>query len=232
MGHDPLGGRTGAEGEMKLASVNVGTVQTIEGVKAGETGIYKLPVEGPVRITREGLAGDAICDRENHGGTDQAVYVYSQLDYEWWSEFLGCQCGPGTFGENLTISDLESSTARIGDRYLMGPAVLEVTAPRIPCETLARRMGDRSFAKRFRAAERPGLYCRVQQPGYVTSGDLVTFERNSGETVTALELFQEFYSPQSDEATLHRHLAAPIAIRDRLDKERQLAELLAGTIGL
>lgn len=210
---------------MQLISVNIGKARAIHGAKtSGRTGIYKLPVSEPVRITRDGLPGDAICDTENHGGVDQAVYVFGTPDYAWWSRELAQDLAPGTFGENLTISELESATFSIGDRLHIGEVILEVTAPRIPCGTLAARMGDSTFVKRFRYAERPGLYCRVIHEGHIQSGDKVTFEPFAGETITAIEMFRAFYEKQLDEATLRRHLAAPIAIRDRVEKERKLAE--------
>ena len=210
---------------MQLISVNVGSVQPIQ-AKSGKTGIYKLPVSEPIQVTVDRLVGDAICDVENHGGVDQAVYIFGAPDYAWWSEHLGYELAPGTFGENLTISELESTQFSIGDRLHIGPVILEVTAPRIPCVTLAVRMGDPTFVKRFRYAERPGLYCRVIQAGSVQVGEPVTWEPYQGETITALEMFRDFYAPDQSEATLRRHLAAPIAIRDRVDKEARLRNLV------
>ena len=213
---------------MQLISVNIGQERAMQNAKAwGKTGIYKLPVSEPVQITTNGLPGDAICDVENHGGVDQAVYIFGAPDYAWWSEHLGGELAPGTFGENLTISELESAHASIGDRLQVGAVLLEVTAPRIPCVTLAARMGDPTFVKRFRQAERFGLYCRVLQSGSLQVGDLVTYTPYAGETITALEMFRNFYAPDPSEATLRRHLAAPIAIRDRAEKETRLQELLA-----
>jgi MOSC domain-containing protein YiiM len=213
---------------MQLANVNIGRERPIQNAKAsGKTGIYKLPVSERVRITSTGLTGDAICDTENHGGVDQAVYVYGTPDYLWWSRVLGRKLSPGTFGENLTITELESAQLYIGDRLHTGSVILEVTAPRIPCVTLATRMGDPSFVKRFREAERPGLYCRVIQEGYVQIGDPVALERHRGETIRAIELFRDFFSAELNEERIRRHLAAPIAIRARAEKEKKLGELLA-----
>jgi len=215
---------------MQLISINIGRTQAIHGAKAsGITGIYKLPVD-TAQITAEGLHDDAICDRANHGGVDQAVYVYGTPDYAWWSAELGRALAPGTFGENLTITDLESAQLHIGDRLRIGDVVLEVTAPRIPCVTLARRMGDPAFVKRFRYAERPGLYCRVIQAGVVQVGQSVVLAPYTGATITAIEMFQAFYTGHLDAATLRRHLAAPIAIRDRVDKQKQLENLLAHNV--
>lgn len=208
--------------------MNVGQERPIENAgKSGRTGIFKLPVDGPVAVTRAGVAGDTISDLENHGGVDQAVYVFGEPDYAWWSKELGRDLPPGTFGENLTVSGLESGAACIGDRLRIGPVLLEVTAPRIPCATLAARMGDPRFVKRFRRAERPGLYCRVLGEGRVRAGDAVAFEPYEGERIPALEIFSDFFDPYLDEATLRRHLAAPIAVRARADDERKLRRALA-----
>ena len=217
---------------MHLLSVNVGEERPIQNAKSsGRSGIFKQPGEGPLRVSYGGLDGDTISDTENHGGVDQAVYVYGAPDYEWWSEALGRDLAPGTFGENLTVAGLESAEACVGDRLLVGSAVLEVTAPRIPCVTLAARMEDPSFVKRFREAERPGLYCRVLREGYLQAGEVVTCEQYKGEPVGVIEVFRDFFGPESSEETIRRHLAAPIAVRARAEKERQLERLLARKAG-
>jgi MOSC domain-containing protein YiiM len=217
---------------MRLLSVNVGRERSIgDGKVSGKTGIDKRPVDRPVQVTSNGLTGDRICDTENHGGVDQAVYVYGVPDYAWWSETLGRELPPGTFGENLTITELESADVFIGDRLLVGAVILEVTAPRIPCATLAARMEEPTFVKRFRRAERPGVYCRVIQEGKVRAGDPVTLEGYRGETISVIEMFRDFFEPNTSEATIRRHLAAPVAVRDRVARERELGELLARKSG-
>jgi MOSC domain-containing protein YiiM len=210
---------------LRLLSVNVGTEKHIEGV--GKSGIFKHGVEGPVAVSPLGLAGDTISDTANHGGVDQAVYLYGAPDYAWWSGELGRELSPGTFGENLTFSGLRSAECCIGDRFLVGPVILEVTAPRIPCSTLSARMGDRMFVKRFMRAERPGLYCRVVREGEVQAGDAVELERYEGENVLAVELFRNFFDSKTSESALRRQLSVPIAVRAREHKEQQLERLLA-----
>lgn len=214
--------------ETSVTSVNIGEERVIHNAKSsGKTGIYKIPTSAPVEVTPYGLQGDVIIDVKNHGGLDQAVYVYFTPDYAWWSQALGQELLPGTFGENLTISRLESARLSIGDRLLTGQVTLEVTAPRIPCVTLAARMDDPTFVKRFRFAERPGVYCRVIRPGLIQAGDAVTYQPYASETLTALEMFNDYYEGRKDEATIRRHLAVPIAERDRVEREEQLRNLLA-----
>ncbi|HET6845836.1 MAG TPA: MOSC domain-containing protein, partial [Anaerolineales bacterium] len=84
---------------MKLASVNIGRRQTQpRGPDLEITGIYKRPAEGAIAVTKSGVVGDFIGDARNHGGPDQAVYVYGMTDYDWWSGELGRTLDPGTFG--------------------------------------------------------------------------------------------------------------------------------------
>lgn len=207
---------------MQLVSVNIGREQVVEhGGFSDLTGIFKSPAAGVVEITALGLVGDAVVDVKHHGGVDQAVYVYGAPDYAWWSVQLGYELAPGTFGENLTIAGLESADLNIGDILHIGAVSLQVTAARIPCSTLAARMGDPGFVKRFRAAERPGAYCRVLQTGVVQAGDPVTREQYSGETITLVEMFRDYYAPQLSAETIHRHRAAPIALRARADIEEK-----------
>jgi MOSC domain-containing protein YiiM len=86
-------------------------------------------------------------------------------------------------------------------------------------------MGDPQWVKKFRRAERPGLYCRVLQEGFVNVGDPVSVERYEGETLSTGEMFREFYNRKKSKEVLLRHLHAPIAIRARRDLEKQFQKL-------
>lgn len=208
--------------DIQITSVNVGRAESLEhGNKQFTTGICKRPVAGPVRIEIQHVVGDAICDLEHHGGPDQAVYVYSADDYTWWSSELGRECGPGLFGENLTVRGLPPTMA-VGDRLLIGEVTLEATSPRIPCSTLAARMQDSNFGLAFRRARRPGVYFRVLSAGSVATGDRLTYVAAPGEPVGILDLFDLAFEPRPDPDALRRYLAAPVAARTRVMLEKKL----------
>jgi MOSC domain-containing protein YiiM len=158
-----------------VEAVNVGTPRQIERAH-GEittTAIWKEPVSGRVAVRGVNVVGDDQADRSVHGGADQAVYAYAAEDTEWWEAELGRELGPGTFGENITLRGVDITGALIGERWRIGTAVLEVTAPRIPCWKLARKMEDPLFIKRFSKAGRPGAYLRIIEEGEIAAGDEV-----------------------------------------------------------
>ena len=161
-------------GPAQVVSVNVGRPKLllING-QPNKTGIDKQPTDGPVELRDDAVAGDAVVDREHHGGYDKAVYAYASEDYAWWSGELGRELGPGAFGENLTTSGIAIAEARIGERWRVGSALLEVSEPRQPCSTLGAKMGDQRFVRRFAKALRLGTYMRIIEPGVVAAGDAI-----------------------------------------------------------
>jgi MOSC domain-containing protein YiiM len=213
---------------MNVLSVNLGQERILQRKDRVEvTGIFKFPTQNAVKVAKLGLEDDVIVSKKHHGGPDQAVYVYGTGDYDWWSKELGMDMAPGTFGENLTIAQLESAQFNIGDYIHIDAVTLQVTAPRIPCGTFAARMNDPQWVKKFRHAERPGLYCRVIQEGFVMASEPVSIEQYTGETISIPEMFRDFYNKHKSEETLRRHLKAPIAIRARRDLEQELHILLS-----
>ena len=208
--------------DMRVTSVNVGRKENIDhGNRRFTTGIRKRAVVGTVFISTDAVAGDTISDKKHHGGADQVVYAYSQDDYEWWSAQLGRELAPGTFGDNLTIGGLPTDM-NVGDRLLIGDVLLEATAPRIPCSTLAAQMQDSGFGMAFRKAERPGIYFRVLNEGEVSAGDTVTYIENPAPVVSILELYRLAFEPRPDPAALERYLEAPLAARVRASFEQKL----------
>lgn len=162
----------GMDAPARVLSVNVGRPRTVNlPRRAVTTAIWKTPVEGPVAARGVNLAGDHQADAETHGGHDKAVYAYARADVDWWEEQLGRTLEPGCFGQNLDVEGLDVTGARVGERWAVGGAVLEVAGPRLPCFKLGLRMEDERFPRRFGAAGRPGAYLRIVSPGELCAGD-------------------------------------------------------------
>ncbi len=209
------------QAELRLVSVNVGQPVALDPDKPHKTtGICKKPVSGAVRVGQSGAEGDAVMEKKHHGGPGQALYLYTLDDYAYWAN-QGVEAGPGVFGDNLTVDGVESGTLCIGDRLEIDAVVLEVTAARIPCATLARRMGDPQFVKRFRQASRPGAYLRVIEGGTIAAGASIELRPFAGDRFSIAEHFAVSFGKR-DRATLDRLLALPICERDRADCLEQL----------
>lgn len=198
---------------MHIVSINAATATTITaGGKQLQTGIYKQPLNGSITIDKLGIDCDAIVDTTVHGGEDQALYLYSLEDYQWWSQQLGRAIEPGCFGENLTISAFHSKPLKIGDRLTINGSVeLEITAPRVPCVKFATRMQDPTFGKKFVAAERPGAYARVIQGGDIQAGDAIQWQPTEQNYVTVKDVFVEWHNKDWSQQVFDQALASPIS---------------------
>jgi MOSC domain-containing protein YiiM len=194
-----------------VVSINVGRVVDTPGSLLGRTGIDKHPVAGRVRATTTGLEGDEVADAEHHGGIDQAVYVYAREDMDRWAAELGRELVGGAFGENLTTRGLDPGAALIGERWRIGEAEFEVSAPRTPCGTFQNHLKERAWVRRFGEAGYTGLYVRVLTEGTVGVGDEVELLHQPDHGLTVLEAFRAM--------TTEKHLSAKLLDVPELPKK-------------
>lgn len=210
---------------MNVVQVNVSELITLTvGRRPLKTGINKVAQTGPVAVDRLGLAGDSIINTRHHGGPDQAVYLYSQEDYQFWERQQGHPIPAGKFGENLTTEGIDLALLAVGDVLRSESLCLQVTAPRIPCSTFASWMEDPKFVVKFLDGRRPGAYCRVLTEGSVTAGDEFVHEPYDGQRITLVECFRDAkLKLQADK--LETYLSLPIDERTRRDYADQLSRL-------
>lgn len=156
----------------------------------GVTAIDKRPLDGPVEVKKLGVYGDVQASRKHHGGPDKAVYAFADEDAAHFTRLLGREIVPGLFGENLRTSGLDVTGAVLGERWAIGERlVVEVTMPRTPCATFARRMKEPRWVKRFSDEGRPGAYLRVIRAGSAADGDEVVVTSRPEHGVTIGECF-------------------------------------------
>jgi MOSC domain-containing protein YiiM len=188
------------------------------------TGMCKQPVSGALVLSQEGFAGDGVGDRRHHGGEDKAVCVYSLDHYPYWASTLSITMPVAAFGENLSVEGLQEADVCIGDIYRAGTAVMQVSQPRQPCNTLAARYGRDDLVKLVVDSGRTGFYFRVLTTGRVQAGDAVVLAERDGRGVTVSYANDIFHHDRRNRAGLEKVLAVP-ALSDSW--QRSFRELVA-----
>jgi MOSC domain-containing protein YiiM len=136
------------------------------------TAIFKQPVLGKVHLGKLGLEGDGVANTHYHGGEQQAVLAYSADRFpRWQKEFNHPGFAPGCFGENLSVTGQDEDSVCIGDTFRIGGAIVQVSQPRQPCGTLARRNRHKALVEEVIQTGWSGWYLRVLQEGAVRADD-------------------------------------------------------------
>ena len=155
-----------------IEAVCTGTARPFNGAEL--SAIMKRPREGAVQVLTEGLAPDEQADRRVHGGPEMALHLYPLDHHAFWAEVLGGHellTEPGAFGSNLAVSGLTEDMVHIGDRFMLGTALIEVSQPRQPCWKIEHRFGAKGMVARIIESGRCGWYFRVIETGEVAAGD-------------------------------------------------------------
>lgn len=197
---------------MKVIATNIGTSQIISWRgKEVKTGIFKYQVNEAIYLDTEDVKNDSVIDRRVHGGIDKACYLYAADHYPFWKEkYPDLNWKYGMFGENLTVLGLDERLIKIGNIYKLGEALVQVSQPRQPCFKLGIRFGTQKVLKDFINSLFPGVYIRILQPGYVTTGDVLVLEKEHVEGLSIRQLYLLLY-----DQTAHIELAKK-AINDSL----------------
>lgn len=216
---------------MRLLDVSVGTARTIQHMsKEVATAIYKYPVSGPAIVRHLGFEGDTQVDQRVHGGPDKAVLVNPIENYGFYEAEFGA--GPfkhGHFGENLTTDGLIETEVRIGDRYRIGEALMEVTMPRMPCFKFGHKLGNPKALARCIETGRTGFYLRVLEEGVVLPGEIIR-EGGNSEAPTVHEVHELRFHRKNDIPALERCIAEPALSRVVRDQfAERLRELGGGS---
>ena len=190
----------------RVLSVNVGLPRAFDyHGRPARSAIWKSPVAGRVAARGINLAGDDQADRVAHGGYDKAVYAYAVEDARWWEDREGRRFAAADFGENLTTEGIAVNDARIGERWKIGTALLEVSEPRIPCWRLGVRMNDPKFVRRFTEALRPGTYLRIVSEGDVGAGDEIRVVERPDDDFTVRDVFRIYTRDRGEVGKIAAH---------------------------
>ncbi len=141
-----------------------------------QSAMAREAASGPVMLRKGGFEGDEVADKKHHGGPDKALHLYPAEHYPFWNAKLGGHRlldHAGAFGENISASGLTEDKVRIGDRFRMGGALVEVSHGRQPCWKIDHRFGVHGLSREVIRTGRCGLYFRVIEEGEVAAGDVI-----------------------------------------------------------
>jgi MOSC domain-containing protein YiiM len=168
-----------------VESLNIGLPKKeIFHSKEVTTGICKAPVSSSLYLNKDGFEGDGVADLKHHGGSDKAVCVYSIDHYDYWEKILGIKLPPAAFGENLSVSNLREDDVCIGDIFQIETALVQISQPRQPCNTLASRYGRNDMLKLVTDCGYTGFYLRVLKEGIVERGSCLTLKERDHPHIT------------------------------------------------
>lgn len=189
--------------------------------------IAKQQVEGPVRVTTLGLAGDEQADLKHHGGPDMALHLYPLDHHAYWREELGehpLLDTPGAFGSNLAVAGITEEDICLGDRLRLGSALIEACQPRKPCWKIEHRFGEKKMVKRILRTGRCGIYFRVIEEGEVSAGDPLTLETRGNTDWSMARIFSAVWgTADKREPALVREVAELPLLAERMrDKLREM----------
>ncbi len=167
---------------IRIHTLLLGQPQTITDERGTwRSAIFRTPSAEPVALEYRGLAGDQVADTDNHGSPDQAVCCHPLAHYAYWNTVYALdpadtKLGPGSVGENWTLSEATEHDLCVGDIFTVGRAQVQVSGPRYPCTKQERELKLPGFHRRTLETLRTGWYLRVITPGLVQVGDGLRLE--------------------------------------------------------
>ena len=157
----------------------------------------RTAVDRPVFLRKHGFEGDEVADLTVHGGVDKAVHFYPAEHYPKWIAHFAAEgfAHPlldqvGAFGENISASGLTEDSLRIGDRFRIGRALVEVAQGRQPCWKLDHHFGVHGLSGVVISSGRCGSYFRVIEEGEVAPGDRIQMVHQAEHDWTVARTFK------------------------------------------
>ena len=151
-------------------------------VNISRGGVPKRPIpEG--HATVHGIEGDLCAHPRFHGGPNQAILIVCA---EAVDDLIaqGFPLFYGALGENITVKGIDHRQFRIGQRWRIGRAWVELTKVRVPCRTLdvygKGKIQKAVYDKQVKAEDvtspvwaKAGIYAAVVTAGVIRAGDPV-----------------------------------------------------------
>ncbi|PIC69096.1 MOSC domain-containing protein [Sporosarcina sp. P16b] len=193
--------------KVEILSLNVGKPKDMEfGKKSITTGFFKQHIQQAVFLSRTNFTGDGQGDLVHHGGVHKAVCVYPYEHYSHWENTLDRTLSHGAFGENLTIDGMTEEDVCIGDSFLLGEAIVQVSQPRQPCFKLALVYERKELPLLVQDTGFTGFYFRVLREGMVSPTDMLVPLTRQAHAISVAEANRLMHHDKQDLEAVRRLL--------------------------
>ncbi|MEG3765929.1 MOSC domain-containing protein [Alteromonas sp. 14N.309.X.WAT.G.H12] len=157
---------------------------TAFGPRGAPSAIKKAPVAF-LTVHTDGTAEDEQGNKKLHGGAEKVIHQFSHDGYHRLTSAFPDHAFPlGTIGENILIPGMNDENVFIGDRYRIGEVILQVSAPRAPCNKISHRYGIKNLDRFVGKEGITGWYYRVIETGVIHRNDPVTLLSRHDKTVS------------------------------------------------
>lgn len=189
-----------------------------------------------VILGKYGFEGDQVADPTVHGGLDKAVHLYPAEHYPRWQAFFASQGldphplldAAGAFGENISASGLTEDKVKIGDRFRIGQALVEIAQGRQPCWKIDHHFGVHGLTGAVIKSGRCGLYFRVIEDGEVGPMDRIQQVHEAAHEWTVARTFKLLIGGGHRAEGASEQLRALAALETLAESWRGRAAKLAG----
>jgi MOSC domain-containing protein YiiM len=190
---------------MKIISTNIGKpTKFLWNGKEETTGIYKVPTNQALYLTKNDILSDEISNRLNHGGYYKACYIFSAEQYPYWkSLYPELNWTWGMFGENLTLAGFDEDLVCVGDIYQVGEATVQVSQYREPCYKLGVKFGTQQVIRQFIDHGYGGTYLSILEEGHVQINQKFTLVDRPETTLSVGDLFKLIHAKEKDPILLN-----------------------------
>lgn len=182
------------------------------GPRGAPSSIVKNPVNS-LTVHFDGTDEDEQANKRLHGGPEKVLHQFAPNHYELLrAHYPDIDFPIGSIGENISVEGMDDTNVFVGDIWKMGNVVLQVSAPRAPCNKISLRFGVKNLDQLVGNHGKTGWYYRVIDMGTLNVGDSVTLVDRAADTVNIQTLMQCAYV--KDNPTLASKLANMSVIDD------------------
>lgn len=164
-------------------------------------------------VSKYGTLEDEQGNKKLHGGPEKVLHQYGPNGYKRLSKAypqLANRFIPGTIGENISCETMHDGNVQVGDIYRMGEVVLQVSAPRAPCNKISQRYGEKNLDRFVGKEGITGWYYRVIQEGLLRTNDEVGHLERPPHSVSISNLVKALFTeaPNLDELSNYADMTA------------------------